>query len=165
MGGFLESLGLPDTRPLQEVLFKEYGPTDGRIKKAEKASFFRVDQSQIHTGADRKPLSHVCTIFAEVKGDGGLTITLRGNVPLEAPVQEWIKSVGASCGSPLGTRRELSFSVKKGEQNKLGGLAQAMRATVARGRRYSEPSFKYTCPRTASALDHLQDVLDGVWGR
>jgi len=165
MGGFLESLGLPDTRSLQEALFKEYGPADGRIKKAEKASFFRVDQSQIHTGADGKPLSHVCTIFAEVKGDSGLTITLRGNVPMDSPVQKWIESVGASCGSSAGVRREVSFSVKRKEQNKLGGLAKAMRETVARGRRYSEPSYKYTCPRTASALDHLQDVLDGVWGR
>jgi hypothetical protein len=165
MGSFLDSLGLPDTRTLQEALFKTYGPSDGRIKKAAKASFFRVDQSQMYTGADGKPLSHVCTMFAEVRGDGGLMITLRGNVPLDSPVQGWIESVGATCGAPAGVRREVSFSVKKGEQNKLGGLAKAMRATVARGRRYSEPSFKYTCPRTATALDHLQDVLDGVWGR
>jgi hypothetical protein len=90
MGGFLESLGLPDTRAVQEALFEEYGPADGRIKKAEKATFFRVDQSQIYRGADGKPLSHVCTIFAEIKGDGGLSITLRGNVPLEAPVEQWM---------------------------------------------------------------------------
>jgi hypothetical protein len=39
MGSFLDSLGLPDTRTLQEALFKTNGPADGRIKKRRRHRF------------------------------------------------------------------------------------------------------------------------------
>src|SRR5208282_5150548 len=76
MGNLLSSLGLPNPYPLQKALFDKYGPADKRKKKAEKTSIFRVDGCEIHTGADGNPLSHVCTIFVEVDGDGSLTVRL-----------------------------------------------------------------------------------------
>src|SRR5260370_42575826 len=87
-----------DTYPLRKTLFDEYGPSDRRIKKLEKAIHFRVDECQIHTGADGNPLSHVCTIYALVNDDGSLKVSFCGNVPMETPVQRWIESVGVGCG-------------------------------------------------------------------
>jgi hypothetical protein len=162
-GSFLMALDGADTYPLRKTLFDEYGPSDRRIKKLEKAVHFRVDGCEAYTGADGNPLSHVCTIFARVADDGSLKVSLSGNVPLEAPVQRWIESVGAACGASSKTRLGLSFSLKKGEQDKLSSLAHAMRDIVGRGRRYSVPSFKYTCPRTSDALERLRGVLDKGW--
>ena len=48
-------------------------------------------------------------------------------MPLETPVEQWMQSMG-SAGGPPGNRREISFSLKKGQEGKLRGLAQVMRA-------------------------------------
>ena len=88
-----------DTYTLRKTLFGEYGASDRRIKKIEKAIHFRVDECEIYTGADGKPLSHVCTIYALVNDDGSLKVSLCGNVPLETPVQRWIEFIGVGCGA------------------------------------------------------------------
>jgi len=74
-----------ETYAPRKTLFDEYSPSDRPIKKIENANHFRVDGCEIHTGADRKPLSHVCTIYARVNGDGSLKVSLTGNGPLEEP--------------------------------------------------------------------------------
>jgi hypothetical protein len=79
---FFEGEELTPTHHLQKTLFEEYGPADRRIKKIEKATVFRVDGSEIHRGADGKPLSHVCTIYVHVESQKKLTVSLSGNVPL-----------------------------------------------------------------------------------
>jgi hypothetical protein len=84
---------------------------------------------------------------------------------LEEPVQRWIESEGKGCVEtprPVTRRTGLSLRLLKGQQHKLSSLAQAMN-NVVRGRRYETPSFKYTCPRTASGLERLRGVLDKVW--
>ena len=152
-----------DTNSLRKTLFDEYGPSDRRIKKVEKAIHFRVDECEIHRGADGKPLSHVCTIYAQVNDDGSLRVSLNGNVPLEEPVQRWIESEGKGyVETAVKPRAGLSLRLQKGDQNKLSSLAQAV-LNVIRGRRYETSSFKYTCPRTASGLEHLKKVLDKTW--
>lgn len=154
-----------ETYSLRKTLFDEYGPSDRRIKKIDKAIHFRVDVCEGYTGADGNPLSHVCTIYARVNDDGSLRVSLTGNVPLEKPVQRWIESDGKGCvetPTPVTRRTGLSLLLQKGEQHKLSNLAQAM-INVVRGRRYETHSFKYTCPRTASGLERLRRVLDKVW--
>jgi hypothetical protein len=162
MGNFISNLGLPNPYPLQKALFDKYGPADKRKKNAEKTSIFRVDGCEIYTGADGNPLSHVCTIFVEVDGDGSLKVRLSGNVPLDQPVQEWIKTIGLSLGASSAQAPALSFMLRKGQQDTLLSLAKAVKRVVV-GRKYSTPSFKYTCPRVVGALSELKDVLDSVW--
>ena len=146
--------------PLRKALLAEYGSLDRRVKKIEKISRFRVDECEMLKGADGNPLSHVCTIYVDVPNDEEIKVALYGNVPIEGPVEEWTKAQhfeGGREGS-----YSLSFALRKGEQDKLSSLAQAMRGVVV-GRRYSVPSYMYTCPRTADGLDHLKRVLDEVW--
>lgn len=162
MENFLSGFGLPDPAPLQKALFEKYGPADRRHKKPEATTNFRVDQCEMLTGADGKPLSHVCTIFVRVDGNGALEVWLGGNVPLDEPVQAWIKTVGSGLGATSAQAPGLSFVLKKGQQESLLSLAKAMKQVVV-GRRYSTPSYKYTCPRVADALKELKGVLDGVW--
>jgi|SRR5579864_607293 len=162
-GSILTALDGADTYTLRKTLFGEYGASDRRIKKIEKAIHFRVDECEGYTGADGKPLSHVCTIYAYVNNDGSLSVSLRGNVPVEEPVQRWIESEGYGCvNTPVNRRAGLSLVLRKGEQHKLSSLAQAV-LSVVRGRGYGTPSFKYTCPRTAIGLERLRRVLDRVW--
>jgi hypothetical protein len=58
----------------------------------------------------------------------------------------------------------LQFQVTRGSQLLLSELAQAIRAIVAAGApRYSVPSYKYVCPRTAASLERLKAALDRAW--
>ncbi len=50
--GFFKDEELTPTYALQRALISEYGPSDKRIKKIEKAVTFRVDGSEIYEGAD-----------------------------------------------------------------------------------------------------------------
>jgi hypothetical protein len=158
--GFFDDKELTLTHALRRALFDQYGPADRRIKKLEKASIFRVDECEIYRGADGKPLSHVCVIFVHVDSETMIKVSLSGNVPLEGPVQDWIRSEDPSL---IKHSPGLSFSLSRGQPEKLETLANAIAAIVSSGRRYSTPSFKYTCPRTASALRNLKKVLDKAW--
>jgi len=132
--GFFKDEELTQTYALQRALVDEYGPSDKRIKKIEKAVTFRVDGCEIYEGADGNPLSHVCMIIVHVENDTKLTVYLQGNVPLEAPFQDWIAAMETIVKNKS---RDLSFCIEAGEQNKLGTLATAMVRIVAPGRRYS----------------------------
>ncbi len=162
MAAFFDDVELVPTHALKRALFDKYGPSDKRIKRIENATLFRVDGCEIFKGANGDPLSHVCMIFVEVEDNANLTVRFHGNVPLEGPVQDWIGDFGTKLGASAAQAPGLSFKLKKGEQNNLAKLAQAMNSVVV-GRSYSRPSFKYTCPRVAGALRELKGVIDGVW--
>jgi hypothetical protein len=148
---------------LRQAFFAKYGPPDRRIKNIEKAIVFRVDECQLQIGADKKPLSHVCLIFVDTEVQSQITVELRGNVPMGASVQQWIGQAGAHYNGTAWPATALSFPLQRGEQDKLSGLAQAIRAIVAPGKSYSTASYKYTCPRTANALEALRMFLDHAW--
>jgi hypothetical protein len=159
MQKLFEGDGLTPINRLRKALFDEYGPSDRRIKKLEKASYFRVDECGAMKGSHGNPLSNVCVITVRVETDL-VTVFLSGNVPPDGPVQKWVESVGTVATRKSGS---LSLSLVPGEQDKLSGLAKAMLDTVAPGRRYDTPAYKYSCPETASALEHLRKVLDSAW--
>jgi hypothetical protein len=144
--------------PLRRALFDEYGPADKRTKKLEKAITFRVDGAEMYRAAGGQPLSHVCSMYVHVENEKKLILNLSGNVPIEGPVIDWLKS--ERLQKPSG---RLSISLEPGNQEKLTRLATAMLAIVEPGRRYFTPSFKYTCPRVADALTRLERLLDKVW--
>jgi hypothetical protein len=150
---------------LKEVLFKEYrGFSDRRIKRLEKGRRFTVDdRSAEDCGADGL-LSYFCAIFADVVSSTELKVTLHGNVPDSPSVQAWVQQHGARVQQ--GTwGRSLDVTIAHGQQASLRSLAEAIRSIVARGApRYSVPSYKYVCPRTARSLERLADTLDRAWG-
>jgi len=152
---------------LKRMLFDAYGGfADKRIKNLDKASIFAVDDRRdSDIGADRKLLSYFCAMFADVKSDAKITITLRGNVPVGRSVERWLRQNDSRIDT-RGDQSLLSFDIEHGEQSILVQLAKAIHSIVAPGApHYDEKSYKYVCPRTAESLRRLKRVLDHAWAR
>jgi hypothetical protein len=81
---------------------------------------------------------------------------MRGNVPDGPLVANWFAANGGEL-----TNRGIQFLVRRGEEIRLGELATAFRSIVRPGVRYTVSSYKYVCPRVASAIERIQQVLHG----
>ena len=148
---------------MKKVLFDEYGGfSDKRIKNLERGSVFIVDdRTSSDEAADGKLFSWFCLIFADVKSETKLVVTLRGEVPESSGVSAWVAAnKGALKASFDG---DLTFTIVPGQEAKLAELANAIAAIVAPGRRYSVPAYKYVCPRTANSLKLLSKTLALAW--
>jgi hypothetical protein len=122
---------------------------------------FRVDEYQRAMGANGQPLSRVCVMYAKVKSGLEVELFMSGSLPREGPVQAWVKKVGPATATE--NTGSISITLKPGDQAKLSELADALLETVAPGMSYDTPSFKHSCPETASGLERFQKVLDTVW--
>jgi hypothetical protein len=144
---------------LKKAFFSEYGGfADKRIKNLDKGSTFIIDdRSSRDIGADRRLYSYFCAMFADVSSDTQVHIRLVGNVPLDSAVRRWMEKYEVIIEE--GINKVLSFSVSKGEEDKLRKLADAIASIVAPGVRYSVSNYKYVCPRTAKSLRRLADTL------
>jgi hypothetical protein len=148
---------------LKAVLFEAHGGfADKRVKKLDNASTFLVDDRDEGgvIGADKKPLSWFCHIYADALSDDELRLRLT-NVPMNGRVENWAEKNGAT--PTHGIQPSLEFSVRRGKQAQLDELAALMKAIVAPGARYDTPFYKYSCPRIAKSLDKLRTVLDRAW--
>lgn len=148
---------------LKAVLFEAYGGfADKRVKKLANASTFLVDDRGEGgvIGADNKPLSWFCHIYADALSDDEVRVRL-SNVPSNARVEKWAEKNGAT--PTHGMQPSLQFAVHRGEQGLLDELAALMRGIVAPGARYDTNYFKYSCPRVANSLEKLRAVLDRAW--
>lgn len=148
---------------LKAVLFETYGGfADKRVKKLDNASTFLVDDRDEGgvIGADRKPLSWFCHIYADAVSDDELRVRL-ANVPTNAKVEKW----GAKNGTTPthGMQPSLQFTVHRGKQALLDELATLMRGIVAPGARYDTNYYMYSCPRVAKSLEKLKTALDKAW--
>jgi len=116
------------------------------------------DRNEGDFAPDRQLYSYFCPIVAEVVDEGAVKITLSGNVPRGASVEKW-------CGhhSVIISEHRIVFNVSSENVEMLSDLARAILAIVAPGAgRYSVPSYKYVCPRTAGSL-LLRGVLAEHW--
>jgi len=146
--------------PLRQALFNEYGSPDRRYKYIAKIPRYRVDACQSAKGVDGNPLSSVCTIWATVESESQLKLDLRGSIPLDGSVKEWIDSVGKIAVIGQNT---LSLSLKPGNQDMLSCLATAMRARAASRLPYTYASHGQSAREIADGLEYLRKVLDTVW--
>lgn len=144
---------------LKKHLFTEYGGfADKRVKKLEKGNLFIIDDRDPRrdVGADKKLYPWFCLMFAEVLSGREVVVRMWGNVPSSSSVQKWVDSGHAGrTDAPAG----LQISVPLGQEDKLRTLAGLIDDIVKPGARYSEKSYKYVCPRTASSLRRLADTL------
>ena len=148
---------------LKDLLNEEY--------KTRANSFCIDDRQPQNIGANGRPLSWFCEMFAEVVstgdifsltiGDEEIRVTLE-NVPVSSRVQDWARANDATLTRD-DLRPVLSFTVIKGRQKILGSLATAIRSITAPGARYSTNYYKYSCPRTADSLERLKSVLARAW--
>jgi hypothetical protein len=149
------------TRALKQVFLEEYGHfADKRIKNLDKGSLFIIDdRGPGDVGADHHLFLWFCLMFAEVADQNTVRIKLGGDVPKGVRVAEWLAE------NKVEDRRVgFEFDVRRGTQGRLTNLAKAFESIVQPGARYPVPSYKYVCPRVASALVRLQRLLDRAWG-
>ena len=144
---------------LQKALYDEYRLDPHGLPKRGNGRLFIVDARGLGDFAANGDLySFFCSIHVEVLNNDEIKVTLAGNIPDGSRVREW-QTRHSLIRDPF-----LEFAVKRKEQGMLGELASAMLSIVERGApRYSVPSYKYVCPRTASCLERLKAVLDRAW--
>ncbi|MEK7764192.1 MAG: hypothetical protein AAB433_21680 [Nitrospirota bacterium] len=148
---------------LKKSLFAAYnGFADKRIKNLSKSTRFIVDdRKQSDHAADKTLFLWFCSIFVDVVAEDEISICLAGGIPTGASVTAWINANGDALNST--PQKALVFSVKKGSEPILSSLAAAFEAIVAPGKKYSVPSYKYVCPRTAQSLRRLANELHAAW--
>jgi hypothetical protein len=130
-------------------------------RKGELPSVFVVDDRGVQDKDSRGKLySYFCEITVEVIDDNDtVAVALRNNVPESTGVTMWLKFQDAEVGDG-----RVRFLIRKGEEDALADLSATLRAMVGPGKRYKVASYKYVCPRIASALDRLRKVLTEFWG-
>ncbi len=143
---------------LKRVLFDAYGGfADKRVKRLENATTFCVDDRDPGViGADKRPLSWFCEIYAEAPSDNELLVRLY-NAPVSDRIDMWVEMHDVS------RERGFEVTITRGTQELLAELAMLTRTIVAPGARYDVNFYKYSCPRVAASLEKLKAVLDTVW--
>ncbi|MBN4078691.1 hypothetical protein JYT96_01655 [Gammaproteobacteria bacterium AH-315-C21] len=149
---------------IKEKLFDEYGGfSDKRIKSLDKGHIFIVDdRSDGDVGADKQLYSYFCLIFADVKSEEEIEVSLRKNVPIGKSVSNWIEN--NDCVYSEVPDKSLVFNVNKENVNILNELASSISEIVKPGApRYTTANYQYVCPRTAGSLERLSDILQSIW--
>jgi hypothetical protein len=100
-------------------------------------------------------------IFADVNTETEIKVHLRGGVPKGPSIESWIAGNRKALGVQL--NGELSFKIKRGQEQKLLELANAIAYVVTGGKRYAVKAYKYVCPRTARSLEKLAATLERAW--
>lgn len=152
---------------LKRILFDAYGGfADKRYKNLDKSSTFIIDdRNESDVGADGSLYSYFCCVFADVKSNQEVVVTLVGNIPIGKRVNSWLKEQDLEIKT-LSIQSRLAITVAEGEQSKLKDLAAAIRSIVAPGSpRYSVANYKYVCPRTANSLTRFAELLDDTWSQ
>jgi hypothetical protein len=143
-------------RVLKKHLFDAYGGfADKRIKNLDKSSLFIVDD---RTTGDEDARGQLylwfCTIHVRVVAHASVSVEMRGTIPTSSAISSWI-----AANSEIATASDcvLAIHVPISDTAQLINLAGIIE-DIPNGR-YSEKSYKHTCPRTARSLRKLGDVL------
>lgn len=149
---------------LKAHLFARYGSfADKRIKNLEKSRRFIADsRDRGDFASDGSLYGWFCSIFVDVVSDDEVNIILSGDIPDSPNVNEILSNLGGTLGGPHYAPR-MQLTVTKRDLRMLRKLAAEVDSIVAPGRRYSTPSYKYMCPRTASSLRDLAKYLEEFW--
>ncbi len=150
-----------DIRALKQALLNEYGHfADKRIKDIDRGSRFIADD-RINGGiaSDGGLYGWFCSVIVDVTEADKVHVTLQGQIPDGTAVRLWMQRYDLGITKHFG-RNTLTFDVGEGDASKLSELAQAFRSIVAKGNSYDVPAYKYSCPRTADALDRLHRALE-----
>jgi hypothetical protein len=89
-----------------------------------------------------------CSVFLEIKNSNEFTVILGGQIPVSDEVRRLLPSLTEDIN---GMRARVTVTPES--VSVLEDLATAFERIVAPGQpRYSVPSYKYACPRTATTL-------------
>lgn len=152
-------------RALKRALVAEYGGfADRRIKDVDKGSLFAVDDHREGAiASDGSFYGWFCAV--EINALDGLRVQVRltNSIPDSSGIRGWEKQQRVTRQGTNLRNNRLQFDVTPEDVGKLLTLAKEMRAIVAPGARYEVPSYKYACPRAASALERLYNALTKHW--
>lgn len=149
---------------LKRHLFKSYGGfADKRIKNLSKSDLFSIDgRARSDEDAKGNLFLWFCMMFAKTVSATEVRLILCGNVPTSSKIKKWVKDVGAEEDTQYQHRLELT--VTPNNIDSLDELAGLVSSIVAPGApRYSEPSYKYVCPRVAASLRQFANNLRAIW--
>jgi len=143
---------------LKKQLFDNYsGFSDKRIKNLEKSNHFIIDdRNEGDYDAKGELFLWFCAIFAEVKPNDEIKLTLKGNLPRSQEIDELIsnnKSIFELQND------KIDIHISSANYKVLYTLSNLTSSIVLPGKRYSVPSYKYICPRTASSLVNFADLM------
>jgi hypothetical protein len=117
---------------------------------------FIVDDREFEgIGADGKPLSNFCEMYARVEHENRVVVSLK-NAPHSTGIDGWLRDrEGAVMNGST-----YSFVVPAGQQELLTELAGLVRSVVQPGARYAVNYWKYSAPKVATNLEALRLALD-----
>jgi hypothetical protein len=153
-------MAVQSVNDLKRIMFDAYsGFADKRIKNLGKGIFFVVDGRRSGDFDARGDLFlWFCQIGLKVEDRDTVTLTLRGGVPESARVKELLAAMGAKQ-----TAFATEVEIPRGRESTILELATAFRAITSPGARYGIKAYKYVCPRAASSLASLANILHEAW--
>ena len=135
-----------------DFLAKKYGPPIRQREPKEPATVFKIDDENTTDFCES-----FCQICVTTIGPTELRLQLTA-CPLTWELQHFVEDHdGVVDLTPLGNEIRLKLSVK--QVTAIRNLARQIRSIVGRGRRYSNPNWKWICRRTADSLDRFAEAL------
>lgn len=115
---------------------------------------FRIDDRQ-----ERDVYPGFCEIRVTVQDPEGSSALLElSPAPHSAEVGEVVERHGGQVThEQFGTT--IRLTLVRGDAHRVRDLARAIRRVTRRGQRYSDPNWKWICPRTADSLERFADAL------
>lgn len=144
---------------LRKFFFEKYGSfSDRRIKNLNKCNRFIVDTRADNGIASNGSLyGWFCGIQITVDSDDEIKIWLSGSIPTSIEINQILKLV--QIKNPYIGSEDVCLCVTHNNYELLLDLANSIKRITAPGNRYSEPSYKYMCPRTSFTLLQLHGFL------
>ena len=141
--------------PLRDHLLDAHGGfADRRFKDRDLDRAIKIDDRD---ASDVYP--YFCSIFVSVPDRTGdaLRLTLQ-HAPSGPEVVEVVQTLGGTV-HPADFGATLTVNLKASQGPAIRRLARAIKAVVARGRRYDDPNLRWICRRTATSLERFANHL------
>jgi hypothetical protein len=143
----------------KKYLFDAYGGFgDKRVKDITKDYSFKLDDQD---SSDNHAL--FCGIFAKVIEGDVFELSLSNNAPINSKIKSIVKSKKGDIQE--GQFSSIRITLTSKDYNFVSELANAIGELVAKGKKYSNPNWKWLCPRTAKSLKRFSEVLKAYKGK
>lgn len=143
----------------KKYLFEKYdGFRDKRVKDIAKDYSFKIDDQ---APEDNKEL--FCGIFVRVVKGTTFELHLTNNAPLNSIVKKLIESKGGEVNESVQSSIKVELSCKDYEF--ILKLSNEIKGLVAPDKQYSNPNWKWLCPRTANSLTRFAEILTNYDGK
>ena len=144
----------------KKYLFNRYGGFgDKRVKDINKDYPFKIDDQTDGDNHDR-----FCGIFVRVIDDANFELDLTNNAPTSPKIKELVESKRGEvqAESDYGS---INVTLTLDDHIFIERLSNEIDRLIAPGRKYTDPNWKWLCPRTAESLRQFAGVLKSYQGK